>query len=105
MSHSLHVPGPIVCVVGARPNLMKMAPLLRAFEAQPNAPKAMLVHTGQHYDAAMSCQLFVGLGLPPPDVNLEVGSGTHAVQPAEGMRRFEPVLDTARPSCVVVVGD
>ena len=97
--------GPIMCVVGARPNFMKMAPLLRALHAQPDAPEAVLVHTGQHYDAAMSEQLFAGLGLPAPDINLEVGSGTHAVQTAEVMRRFEPVVDTTHPSCVVVVGD
>ncbi|HKO87441.1 MAG TPA: UDP-N-acetylglucosamine 2-epimerase (non-hydrolyzing) [Burkholderiales bacterium] len=97
--------GPIVCVVGARPNYMKMAPILRAFAAHPGLPKALLVHTGQHYDVAMNDQLFVDLKLPAPDINLEVGSGTHAVQTAEVMRRFEPVLDDLQPSCVVVVGD
>ncbi|MBL8362799.1 MAG: UDP-N-acetylglucosamine 2-epimerase (non-hydrolyzing) [Rubrivivax sp.] len=96
---------PIVCVVGARPNFMKMAPLLRAMAAhQPPLP-AVLVHTGQHYDQGMSHQLFADLNLPPPDINLEVGSGTHAVQTAEVMKRFEPVLDDLKPSCVVVVGD
>jgi UDP-N-acetylglucosamine 2-epimerase (non-hydrolysing) len=105
MSQRPQLPGPILCVVGARPNFMKMAPLLRALNAQPDAMQPMLVHTGQHYDAAMSEQLFAGLGLPAPDVNLEVGSGTHAVQTAEVMRRFEPVVDTTHPSCVVVVGD
>ena len=65
----------------------------------------MLVHTGQHYDVAMNEPLFADLELPPPDLNLEVGSGTHAVQTAEIMRRFEPVLDELAPSCVVVVGD
>ena len=63
------------------------------------------MHTGQHYDASMSDRLFADLRLPAPDLNLEVGSGTHAVQTAEIMRRFEPVLDQYRPSCVVVVGD
>jgi UDP-N-acetylglucosamine 2-epimerase (non-hydrolysing) len=105
MNQRLHVPGPILCVVGARPNFMKMAPLLRALSAAPHAMRPMLVHTGQHYDTAMSDQLFAGLGLPAPDINLGVGSGTHAVQTAEVMRRFEPVVDETNPSCVIVVGD
>ena len=98
-------PGPILCVVGARPNYMKMAPLLRAFRAQPGLPAALLVHTGQHYDPMMNDRLFLDLELPLPDINLGVGSGTHAAQTAEVMRRFEPVLDEQQPSCVVVVGD
>jgi UDP-N-acetylglucosamine 2-epimerase (non-hydrolysing) len=94
-----------MCVVGARPNFMKMAPILRALAAhQPPLP-AMLVHTGQHYDQGMSQQLFQDLGLPMPDLNLEVGSGSHAVQTAEVMRRFEPALDEHKPACVLVVGD
>ena len=97
--------GPVLCVVGARPNFMKMAPILRAFAARTPALPALLVHTGQHYDADMNDRLFVDLRLPLPDINLEVGSGTHAVQTAEVMRRFEPVLDAQRPSCVLVVGD
>jgi len=97
--------GPIVCVVGARPNYMKMAPLLRAFRSHAELPPAMLVHTGQHYDPMMNERLFQDLGLPRPDLNLGVGSGTHAQQTAEVMRRFEPVLDEQRPSCVIVVGD
>jgi UDP-N-acetylglucosamine 2-epimerase (non-hydrolysing) len=97
--------GPVMCVVGARPNFMKMAPILRAFAAhQPTVP-ALLVHTGQHYDASMSDRLFADLRLPRPDINLEVGSGTHAVQTAEVMKRFEPALDEHKPSCVLVVGD
>ncbi len=97
--------GPVICVVGARPNFMKMAPILRALAAhQPPIP-ALLVHTGQHYDHGMSHQLFVDLGLPTPDINLEVGSGSHAVQTAEVMKRFEPVIDEHKPSCVLVVGD
>jgi UDP-N-acetylglucosamine 2-epimerase (non-hydrolysing) len=84
---------------------MKMAPLVGAFAAHAGLPRAVLVHTGQHYDVAMNEQLFAGLGLPPPDINLEVGSASHAVQTAEIMRRFEPVLDSRRPSCVIVVGD
>lgn len=94
-----------MCVVGARPNYMKMAPLVRAFSTRTELPRAVLVHTGQHYDVSMNERLFADLELPAPDVNLEVGSGTHAVQTAEVMRRFEPVLDDLRPCCVVVVGD
>jgi len=94
-----------MCVVGARPNFMKMAPILRALAAHLPALPALLVHTGQHYDQDMSEQLFAGLGMPRPDLNLEVGSGSHALQTADVMRRFEPVLAVHRPSCVVVVGD
>jgi len=96
---------PVLCVVGARPNFMKMAPILRALAAHRPAIPALLVHTGQHYDAEMNDRLFEDLRLPRPDVNLEVGSGSHAVQTAEVMKRFEPVVDQHRPSCVVVVGD
>jgi UDP-N-acetylglucosamine 2-epimerase (non-hydrolysing) len=97
--------GPLACVVGARPNYMKMAPLVRAFGARADLPRTVLVHTGQHYDVAMNERLFADLELPAPDLNLEVGSGTHAVQTAEVMRRFEPVLDDLAPSAVIVVGD
>ena len=97
--------GPVICVVGARPNFMKMAPILRALAAhQPPIPM-LLVHTGQHYDKDMSDKLFEDLRLPRPDINLEVGSASHAVQTAEVMRRFEPTIDAHRPSCVLVVGD
>src|SRR5690242_19514662 len=94
-----------MCVVGARPNFMKIAPILRAFAARSPVVPALLVHTGQHYDWRMSERLFADLGLPRPDVNLEVGSSSHALQTAEVMRRFEPVLDEHEPACVVVVGD
>lgn len=97
--------GPIVCVVGARPNYMKMAPIVRAFAGHVPPLPAILVHTGQHYDADMNDRLFSDLRLPRPHINLEAGSGTHAVQTAEVMRRFEPVLDEHKPSCVLVVGD
>jgi UDP-N-acetylglucosamine 2-epimerase (non-hydrolysing) len=97
--------GPVLCVVGARPNFMKMAPILRALAAHEPPIPMLLVHTGQHYDEQMSDQLFRDLKLPRPDINLEVGSGSHAVQTAEVMRRFEPLLDEHRPSCVIVVGD
>lgn len=97
--------GPVICVVGARPNFMKMAPILRAFAAhQPPIP-TLLLHTGQHYDRDMNDKLFEDLRLPHPDINLEVGSGSHAVQTAEVMRRFEPVVDEKKPSCILVVGD
>ncbi len=96
---------PVMCVVGARPNFMKMAPILRALASHSPPIPALLLHTGQHYDQAMSDQLFKDLGLPRPDINLEVGSGSHAVQTAEVMKRFEPALDEHRPSCVLVVGD
>ncbi len=97
--------GPLVCVVGARPNYMKMAPLVHAFGARAELPGVVLVHTGQHYDVEMNERLFADLELPAPDLNLEVGSGTHAAQTAEIMRRFEPVLDRLAPCCVIVVGD
>ena len=81
------LPGPVMCIVGARPNFMKMAPILRALAAHAPPLPAFLVHTGQHYDQDMSDKLFEDLRLPRPDLNLEVGSGTHAVQTAEVMRR------------------
>ena len=97
--------GPVLCVVGARPNFMKMAPVLRAFANHQPAIPALLIHTGQHYDKDMNDRLFEDLRLPHPDINLGVGSGTHAVQTAEVMKRFEPVVDEHKPSCILVVGD
>ena len=97
--------GPVICVVGARPNFMKMAPILRAMKSHMPPIPVLLVHTGQHYDKDMSDRLFEELDLPRPDINLEVGSASHAIQTAEVMRRFEPVLDRHNPSCVLVVGD
>jgi len=105
MGEILRPRGLLACIVGARPNYMKMAPLVKAFAARADLPGVVLVHTGQHYDVEMNERLFADLGLPEPDLNLEVGSGTHAVQTAEVMRRFEPVVDDLAPSCVVVVGD
>jgi UDP-N-acetylglucosamine 2-epimerase (non-hydrolysing) len=84
---------------------MKMAPILQAFERHSPPLDTLLVHTGQHYDVDMNDRLFKDLRLPAPDVNLEVGSLSHAVQTAEVMRRFEPVLDAHEPSCILVVGD
>jgi UDP-N-acetylglucosamine 2-epimerase (non-hydrolysing) len=94
----------ILTVVGARPNFMKAAPLLREAGPRPGV-SSYLVHTGQHYDRQMSELFFEELQLPRPDVDLGVGSGSHAVQTAEVMRRFEPVLLEQRPDVVVVVGD
>ena len=105
MTANATINGPVMCIVGARPNFMKMAPILRALAAHSPALPALLVHTGQHYDASMSDRLFADLRLPTPDINLEVGSGSHAVQTAEVMKRFEPALDANKPSCVLVVGD
>ncbi len=104
MTHASLI-APVLCVVGARPNYMKMAPVLRAFDEHVPPVPWVLVHTGQHYDHAMNERLFSGLRLPTPQYNLEVGSGTHAVQTAEIMKRFEPLVDDIKPSCVLVVGD
>ncbi|MHA4871549.1 non-hydrolyzing UDP-N-acetylglucosamine 2-epimerase [Duganella sp. PWIR1] len=95
----------IVCVIAARPNLMKMAPLLRAFAAPDTLVETILVHTGQHYDADMDGLCFGAAELAQPEFRLEVGSASHAVQTAEVMRRFEPVLEKTVPSAVLVVGD
>lgn len=92
-----------VVVAGARPNFMKVAPILSALE---NAgAQHVFVHTGQHYDATMSDAFLRDLSMPPPAWHLEVGSGTHATQTARVMEAFEPVLDAERPNWVVVVGD
>ena len=94
----------IILVAGARPNFMKIAPLMAAFQARPEITP-ILVHTGQHYDPAMSDLFFQQLGIPEPDVNLGVGSASHAVQTAEIMRAFEPVVLAEKPDAVLVVGD
>ncbi|MEO0479569.1 MAG: UDP-N-acetylglucosamine 2-epimerase (non-hydrolyzing) [Planctomycetota bacterium] len=94
----------IVHVVGARPNFMKVAPIMAAYEGRPEF-EPLLVHTGQHYDERMSDLFFRQLGIPEPDVNLEVGSGSHAQQTAEIMTRFEPVMLEHKPDAVLVVGD
>ncbi|WP_431475793.1 non-hydrolyzing UDP-N-acetylglucosamine 2-epimerase [Massilia eburnea] len=95
----------ILCVVGARPNFMKMAPIMAAFAQLKPQVEALLVHTGQHYDVAMNQQYFDALGIPSPDINLEVGSGSHAQQTADVMKRFEPAVDEVQPAAVLVVGD
>lgn len=95
----------IICIVGARPNFMKIAPIMMALsELKPNLD-VTLVHTGQHYDVAMNEQYFQALGIPAPDINLEVGSGSHAVQTAEVMCRFEAALEGKNPTAILVVGD
>ncbi|MCK5383203.1 MAG: UDP-N-acetylglucosamine 2-epimerase (non-hydrolyzing), partial [Gammaproteobacteria bacterium] len=96
---------PIMCVVGARPNFMKIAPIIRALRSQPDAIPVCLVHTGQHYDVEMNDAFFTQLQIPHPDIELEVGSGSHAVQTAEIMKRFEAVVDREPPAAVLVVGD
>lgn len=98
------MPAKILCVAGARPNFMKIAPLMRTLSANPLF-SVKLVHTGQHYDAALSKIFFDDLNIPRPDIELEVGSGTHASQTAEIIRRFEPVLVAEQPQAVLVVGD
>ena len=91
-------------VVGARPNFMKLAPIVDELKKFPDIEHCV-VHSGQHYDELLSGNFFADLGLPKPDVNLEVGSGSHAVQTAEIMKRIEPVLLDYKPQMVLVVGD
>lgn len=95
----------ILLVVGARPNFMKIAPIVRELGRFPGIFASTLVHTGQHYDAAMSEVFFEELGLPRPDVDLGVGSGSHAQQTAAIMAAFEPVVLDISPDMVLVVGD
>lgn len=99
-------------IAGARPNFMKLAAIARAVDefnkTAPTDVKKILhciVHTGQHYDQKMSEGFFDDLGIPKPDINLEVGSGSHAIQTAEIMKRFEPVLQAEQPDVLLVVGD
>ena len=95
----------ILCIVGARPNFMKIAPVIRALNNARHSFDVRLLHTGQHYDAAMKQSFFDQLHIPEPDVDLGVGSGSHAVQTAEIMKRFEPVMDELQPDTILVVGD
>jgi UDP-N-acetylglucosamine 2-epimerase (non-hydrolysing) len=94
----------LAVVAGARPNFMKVAPLMKALADYPEFDP-ILIHTGQHYDDNMSGQFFRDLGIPQPNFHLEVGSGSHAQQTAEIMRRIEPVLAESPPDGIVVVGD
>jgi UDP-N-acetylglucosamine 2-epimerase (non-hydrolysing) len=95
----------VINVVGARPNFMKVAPIVEAMKRRALEFAPMVVHTGQHYDAQMSDAFFRDLGLPKPDVYLGVGSSSHAVQTADVMRSFEPVVLDEKPDWVLVVGD
>lgn len=95
----------IVCVVGARPNFMKMAPIIKELSTLKDYVTPYLVHTGQHYDQEMKTSFFQQLGIPEPDIDLGVGSGSHSEQTANIMLRFEPVLDKVKPCAVLVVGD
>ena len=94
----------VIAVAGARPNFMKIAPLMEAFNAS-DAIDPFLVHTGQHYDERMSDLFFRQLGIPEPNVNLGVGSASHAAQTAHIMTAFEPVVLEQKPDVVLVVGD
>jgi UDP-N-acetylglucosamine 2-epimerase (non-hydrolysing) len=94
----------ILSVVGARPNFMKIAPLVAELHRVPSVEHC-LVHSGQHYDEKLSGKFFEELDLPKPDVNLQVGSGSHTWQTAEVMKRLEPVLQDFHPDLVIVVGD
>jgi UDP-N-acetylglucosamine 2-epimerase (non-hydrolysing) len=95
----------IINIVGARPNFMKMAPIIDAMNQHPEDIQHLLVHTGQHYDEKMSKAFFDDLGMPKPDIDLEVGSGSHAVQTAKIMVAFEKVCLSEKPDLVIVVGD
>lgn len=95
----------LLLVAGARPNFMKIAPLIRAIRARASTFEHVLVHTGQHYDEGMSDVFFRDLGIPAPHHHLNVGSGSHAEQTAKIMCEFEPVLKAEQPDSVVVFGD
>ena len=95
----------VINVVGARPNFMKVAPIVEAMKRREREFTPLVVHTGQHYDAAMSDAFFRDLDLPQPDVYLGVGSASHAAQTAAIMERFEPVVLREQPDWVLVVGD
>lgn len=92
----------VLSVVGARPQFVKLAPIAQALAGRA---EHVVVHTGQHYDESLSSSFFDDLGIPAPDINLEVGSLTHAVQTARIMERMEPILVTERPDWLVVYGD
>src|SRR6185503_1530022 len=95
----------VINVVGARPNFMKVAPIVAAMKQRPTKFLPRVVHTGQHYDATISDSVFSDLELPQPDTPLGVGSGSHAAQPAAVMERFEAVVLEEKQDWVLVVGD
>ena len=98
----------ILSIVGARPNFMKIAPFVRALKNHPSFKAGevshFLLHTGQHYDDRMSESFFRDLGIPQPDLNLEIGSGTHAEQVGKTMMGVEKVIDDIKPDWLVVLG-
>src|SRR2546423_11615578 len=93
----------VIHVVGARPNFMKLAPVVRALRKYAHVDQ-LIVHTGQHYDVNMSDVFFQELAIGTPDINLQLGSASHAQQTAEIITRFEPVILEQRPDLVVVYG-
>ncbi len=95
----------VLLIAGARPNFMKVAPIYAEMKRRSAEFAPKIVHTGQHYDAAMSDAFFDDLGMPKPDIHLGVGSGSHAVQTAKIMTEFEPVVLAEKPDWVLVVGD
>lgn len=95
----------VMCIVGARPNFMKIAPIMKQFSLRASEVATVLLHTGQHYDHAMKTLLFDQLQIPVPDIDLEVRGGSHAEQTAHIMLKFEPVLDEIKPDAILVVGD
>jgi len=95
----------VLLIAGARPNFMKVAPIYAEMKRRGDSFLPMIVHTGQHYDRAMSDAFFSDLGMPEPDINLGVGSASHTQQTAKIMTLFEPVVETEKPDWVVVVGD
>ena len=99
------MPLKVLNIAGARPNFMKVAPIYAEMKRRGEEFVPMIVHTGQHYDTAMSDSFFEDLGMPKPDVHLGVGSGSHAVQTAKIMTGFEPVVLREKPDWVLVVGD
>src|SRR5438067_8737291 len=95
----------VINVAGARPNFMKVAPIVAAMNRRAKEFRHVLVHTGQHYDSAMSEAFFRDLEIPEPDIDLGVGSGSHAMQTAGIIQAFEPYVVSEKPDWVLVVGD
>jgi len=94
----------VMCVARARPNFVKLAPIVAALDDHP-ACEAVILHTGQHYDARMTSVFFRDLGIRKPDLSLDIGSGGHAVQTAKVMIGMDEVIDARRPDVVLVIGD
>ena len=100
----MSVPTRVINIVGSRPNLSKITPLIREMQRHPEI-EPLLIHTGQHYDENLSNLFFRQMGTPEPNINLGVGSGTHSQQTAEILKRVEPILLEQQPDLVLVVGD